>query len=451
MALTGIEIRLDKPEYSRLETNRSVAKARIIPNPATGLVSETVDVKLYKNGIAIHNTTVAFDGDAPKGVVVAIDLKEIKDADGITHITRGKYTLEASQGSVSATATVTVALITAAEMRRTYCQGLHMIAGSKLAPKKQPSAVTGVWISNVSKATRAGLMALEYNATAKTLTWGGGAAITITDDSISEILLDTKGGYIEVGIDYFNLPAANASEAILIDAEDLTDDFLHREIEKATQEIELALKTYLEPTRVATEPYFSTPEEGEYFDEQAESIAYYEKDFNTRGMSWQLNLPLHQVTKVDGIAGYIGDTQALTVSNGAVSVVRKSGIANVLPYNSQFAFYYQFMLQISFWGPREFIPAFWRYKAVAGIHEATPGEILKMVGYTAAVSILTTAEQAYRAGVSSESISKDGVSRSLSYNAKGIYDATIQEYKEWLKNSIPKYRNLYRGIPMVTL
>lgn len=451
MALTGIEIRLDRPEYSRLETNRSVVRARIIPTPATGLVSETVDIQLYKHGVAIYSTTTIFNGDAAKGNVVDIDLKNIKDADGITHITRGKYTIKATQASVSSAATVTVALITAAEMRRTYCQGLHLIAGSKLAPKKQPTAVTGVWISNVSKATKAGLMALEYNATAKTLTWGGGAAITITDDSSSEILLDTKGGYIEVDIDYYNLPAANASEAILIDQEDLTDDFLHREIEKATQEIELALKTYLEPTRVATEPYFSAPADGEYFDEESEAVAYYEKDFNLRGMSWQLNLPLHQVSKVDGIAGFIGNTQALTVSNGALSVVRKSGIVNVLPYNSQFAFYYQFLMQISFWGPREFIPAFWRYKAVAGIHEMTPGEVLKMVGYTAAIAILTTAEQSYRAGVSSESISKDGVSRSLSYNAKGIYDSTIQEYKEWLKTNIPKYRNFYRGIPMVTV
>lgn len=451
MALTGIAIYLDRPEYSRLETNRSVVKARIIPTPATDLVSEVVTVSLVKKGVPIYQTDVTFDGDAPKGQVVEIDLKNIKDSDGVTHINRGTYTVQATQGLVTASATTKVALITATEMRRTYCQGLHLIAGSKLAPKKQPSAVTGVWISNVSKATKAGLQALEYNATAGTLTWGGGTAITLDDATGSEILLDAKGGYIEVDIDHFNLPATNASEAILIDHEDLTDDFLHREIEKATQEVELALKVFIEPTRLATEPYYSAPEEGEYFDCAAETLAYYEKDFNMRGKTWQLNLPYHQVSKMEGLVGFIGNNKAFELHSGAISVTRKSGIANVLPYNSQYSVFYNFFLQINFWGQREFIPNFWRYKLVAGVEESTPGEILKMVGYTAAISILTTAEQAYRAGVSSESISKDGVSRSQSYNAKGIYDSTIQEYKEWLKTNTPKFRNLYRGVPMVTL
>jgi hypothetical protein len=451
MALTGIAIYLDKPEYSRLETNRSVVRARVVPAPATGLVSETVGVALMKKGVPIYQTTVAFNGDTPKGTVIDIDLKEIKDADGVTHITRGKYQLTATQGSISATATVTVALITAVEMRRTYCQGLHLVAGSKLAPKKQPSVVTGIWISNVSKSSKAGLKALEYNATTNALTWGGGTATPLDDTSSSEILMDAKGGYIEVEIDHFNLPGTDASEAILIDQDALDDDFLHREIEKATQEIELALKVFLEPTRIATAPYFQAPEQGEYFDVEAEALCYYEKDFNMRGLAWQLNLPYHQVSKIEKIAGYIGNSKALEISSGALSVNRKSGVANVLPHNSQYSAFYTFFMTLNFWGNREFIPAFWRYKAVAGIEETTPGDILKLIGYTAAMSILTTAEQAYRAGVSSESISKDGVSRSTSYNAKGIYDTTIQEYKDWLKTNTPKLRNIYRGIPMVTV
>lgn len=451
MALTGISIHLDKPEYSRLETDRSVIRARVIPSPATGLVSETVVVSLYKKGVPIYSTPVIFNGDATKGQVVEIDLKTIKDADGVTLVSRGKYDVVAEQLDVSTRETTSVALITAAEMRKTYCQGLHLVAGYKLAAKKQPAVVTGVTITNVSKSSKAGLQALVYNATDSTLQWGGGPATTLTDTSDSEILLDAKGAYIEVAIDHFNLPAADASEAILIDQDGLDDDFLRREIEKATQEVELALKVFLEPTRVATEPYYSNPEQGEYFDALAEPVAFYEKDFNLRGMSWQINLPLHQVGKVTNVAGFIGNTECLEILSGATSVVRKSGVVNVLPYNGSFALYYNFYMGINFWGPREFIPAFWRYKAVAGIDETTPGDILKMVGYSAAASILVTAEQAYRAGINSESISKDGVSRSVSYNAKGIYDTTVQEYKDWIKGNAPKLRNLYRGIPMVTL
>lgn len=451
MALTGISIRLDRPEYSRLETERSVVKARVIPNPATGLVSETVTISLLKKGVAIYETQVVFNGDTPKGTVVEIDLKNIKDAEGITHITRGKYALVARQDTLTETATVNVALITAAEMRKTYCQGLHLVAGYKLAPKKQPSAVTGVTITNVSKNTKVGLKALVYDATAGTLSWDGGAA-TLLDDSVdSEILMDTRGGYVEVSIDHFSLPATSASEAILIDQESLEDDFLRREIEKATQEVEIALKVFLEPTRIATAPFYQAPEEGEYFDHEAEPLCYYEKDFNMRGLAWQLNLPYHQVSRVGNVSGYIGNSKALEISSGALTVSKKSGVANVLPHNSQYSAFYTFFMTLNFWGSREFIPDFWRYKAVSGIEETTPGDILKAVGYTAATSILVTAEQAYRAGINSESISKDGVSRSVSYNSKGIYDSTIQEYKEWLKTNTPKLRNIYRGVPMVTL
>lgn len=142
MAITGISIHLDRPEYSRLETNRSVIRARVIPTPSTGLVSETVTVSLMKKGIAIYQTTVTFDGDAAKGAVVTIDLNTIKDSQGITLITRGKYAVTAAQDMVTATAPTSVALITAAEMRKTYCQGLHLVSGYKLAPKKQPSVIT---------------------------------------------------------------------------------------------------------------------------------------------------------------------------------------------------------------------------------------------------------------------------------------------------------------------
>lgn len=451
MALTGITIRLDRPEYSRLETDRSVIRARVIPSPSTGLVSESVVVSLYKKGVPVFSTPVIFDGDATKGQIVEIDLKDIKDANGITTVTRGKYEVRAEQDTLTTTAHASVALITAAEMRKTYCQGLHLVSGYKLAPKKQPALVTGVTITGVSKGSKTGLQALIYSKATNTLQWGGGPATLLADDSTSEILMDAKGGYVEVEVDHFNLPDADASEAILIDQETLDDDFLQREIEKATQEAELALKVFLEPTRVATEPYYSNPEQGEYFDVLAEPLAYYEKDFNTRGLTWQLHLPFHQVSNVDGIVGYVGNTKALTLNNGALTVSKKTGLVNVLPYNSQYSVYYNFLLQISFWGPREFIPGFWRYKAVAGIEETTPGDILKLVGYMAAASILMTAEQAYRAGINSESISKDGVSRSVAYNSKGIYDTTVQEYKEWLKTNVPKLRNLYRGIPMVTL
>lgn len=451
MALTGIDIYLNRDEYSRYEAPRSVVKARIVPSPAIDLASEPVVISLEKKGVPLATQAIVFSGNLAKGIVVEFDLANINDADGTTHINRGDYKITATQGDLTSVAALKVSIITADEMRRTYCQGLHLVSGYKLMPKRQPAVVTGVTITSVSKGTKKGVVGLEYKATGNTLTWGKGTPIPITENSTSEILLDATGNYCEVDVDFFSLPSADAAEGILLDQEELADGFLQSEIEKATQEVESMLKIFLEPTRVATEPYYSNPEQGEYFDSKAVPLTFYEKDFNKRGMGWHLDLPYHQVGKVTDLIGYIGNTRAMELKSGALTVNRKSGNVDVLPYNSQYAQYWTFFMGINFWGVREFIADFWRYKAILGIDEKIPAEIIKMVGYTSAISILTTAEQAWRSGMTSESISKDGVSRSQSYNAKGVYDTAIQEYKDWNKTNLPRLRNLYRGISCVVL
>jgi hypothetical protein len=451
MALTSLQIDTDKAEYSRLEPTRSTVKVRVIPTPAANLVEEAIVVSLVKQGVTIWSTPVVFSGtDCTKGQVVQIDLTNVKDAAGITHINRGNYSVEATQANVIATKTFSVAMITAAEMRKSYCQGLHLISGYKLAAKRQPALITGVTIVDVSKGSRAGVFALSYDSTAQTLTWNGGPAIDIAG-SENAILIDAKGNWVEVEIDPYELPATGAAEGILLAEEALDDNYLRSEIEKATQEAEILLKVRLEPTRIATDPYYSAPKQGEYFDYQAMPMAYQQRDFNLRALAWQVNIPYNQVANIGAIEGYIGNTQALTITDGAITVNRKSGILNILPYNSQNSYLYTFFLTFNFWGVREFIPDFWRYKGTIGIEEKTPGDIQKLVGMIAAQSVLITAEQAYRAGTTSKSISKDGVSRSESYNAKGIYDTTIQEYKDWVAKNAPRLRNQYRGIPCVVM
>jgi hypothetical protein len=451
MALTSIAIFANRSEYSKYEEKRSVVKARIVPTPATGLTSETVAVSLEKNGVVIASAPVIFNGNASKGIIVEFNLKDIRDSDGISHINRGAYTISATQGLVTDTQTIKVSMITADEIRMTYCQGLYLVSGLKMAPKRQPSAVTGVTIENVSKGTAKGVYGLIWDKTNKTITWNGGTPIPVTEDSTNEILIDPRGNYVEIELDYFQLPDADAAEGILIDQQELDDYYLQGEIAKASNEVEDSLKVKLEPTRVATEPYFSNPDQGEYFDDVAVPVAYYEHDFNQRGLAWHINMPYHQLNKVTDLVGMLADTKCLELKTGALSCQKKAGLVDVLPHSGQFAMYYTFFMTFNFWGVRQYISNFWRYKANIGVTEKDISELIKMIGYTAAVSILTTAEQAYRAGTTSESISKDGVSRSISSNNKGIYDATIQEYKDWLKDGIPKHRNLLRGIPCVVL
>jgi len=448
MALTAIRIKTDKPEYSRFEADKSIIRAKIFPDPATELVDEPVTVTISKGAREIARQEVTLSGDYPKGSLVEFDLNSIADTDGIPLCTRGQYTIRATQNTVTASAIFRVSVVTVAQMKAGYCFGTPLYVYDKMAPKKQPSLVTGVTIRNVSEKTKQGMYNLTYTKATNSLTWGGGAEIPI--GSASEIVPDAKGNYIEVDIDEFELPDTDAAEAILVDREVMSDDVIRDEIDKAISEIESSLlKVWIEPTRFATEPYFS---EGEY-DKKIDPLAYYENDFTQNAKVWHLNLPIQQLIKVDEVSGYIGNTQAIRLSNMAYSCNRKAGTLDVLPFNSQYSYLYTFFVQLSFWGYRSTIAGFWRFKGVAGI-ERMEGDIVKLIGMSAAIPILTMAGQGYRAGYSSESISKDGVSSSRSYTSSasyGIYSATIEEYRKWIKDNTRRLRNTYRGIPMVTI
>jgi hypothetical protein len=450
MALTGLQVITDRTEYSRFEPGKEIIRARVIPTPSTGLVGETVDVRLVRrDGGVVASTTVTFDGDAPKGTIVDMDTRAT-DADGIPAVVRGEYAVEASQGNLKTGAPIHVSVITVEAMKRSYCQGAPLYSSAIMAPKKQPSAVTGVTITGISERTKPGVYALAYNQTANTLSWAGGIPIELNAGSREEILLDTLGNYIEVSLDHFDLPGADASEGILVDRQAMSDDHIRHEINIAVDEAETALRVSVEPMRIATEPYFSNPQPGQYFDRKAPALSYYRNDFNQRGLAWHLDLPVQQLQKVSLVEGYMGNSRALEISSGALAVNKTSGALDVLPYNSQYSYLYTFFVGINFWGVRDFIADFWRYIAVAGI-DTMPGDVLKMIGYNAAVTLLTTAGQAFRGGATSESISKDGVSRSASYQPQGVYGAAITEYKDWLKTNAPKIRNRYRGIPCVVL
>ena len=450
MSLTALNIRTDRGEYSRFESDRATILVRVLPTPAADLVDETVTVSLRrKNGLLMQQVAVTLSGAYPKGETVAFDLREILDADGIPICLRGDYYVEAVQGELSASAPLRVSIITVDAMKRDYCLGLPLYASEVLAPVKQPTLVTGVTITRVSDRTRSGLKGLTYKATGNTLSWSGGPAVAIGGDS--EILPDATGGYIEVSIDSFNLPAADAAESIVIDKQVMSDDAIRAEIDRSVDEIQNTdLKVFLEPFRVATEPYFSAPEAGGWYDRKVEPLNYTRGDFNMHGLAWHLNLPLHQLLKVDKVSGFIGTNQSLRIDGGALTVNRKSGMLDILPFNTQYAYLYTFLMQISYWGVRDYIAGFWRYSAKAGI-EVLEGDLLKLVGYTAAVPILTKAGLAIRGGLASESNSKDGVSRSVSFNSAGAYAAATTEYNGWKDKNTRRLANKYRGIVMVVL
>ena len=455
MALTGIILKINRSEFSRFEPLRSKIKVRVLPTPSTGLAGESVKVSLCrKDGLEVSFQDITLSGDYPKGEIVEFDITEIQDADEFALCTEGEYFVKAVQDLLEVKSeTLYISIITVDEMRSGYTYGATLYASEVKYPKKQPTSVTGVTIKEVSSGTVAGLYNLVYDQVNGKLSWGGGQTVTLNDSVPIEILPDARGNYIEVDIDHFELPEADASEAILIALKEMTDETIREEIKKSVSEIESYFDCFLEPKRVATEPYWSNPEDGEWFDHKVPTTAFYADAFNMNLLAWHINLPLNRVRKITEVTGYVGDTPALEIRSGALVVNDKSGGLDILPHNTEYSQYWTFWQHINFFGRRECIPGFWRYKGVAGMDKIT-GDILKYIGYTAAIPLMTVAGQAYRAGFASESNSKDGVSRSVSYTSSatfGIYSATIKQYSEWIKNNKERLRGKNRGISMVIM
>ncbi len=459
MALTGLKIKLDRYEYSRFEDSRRVVRARIVPEPATGL-DETVTVKLVRKGGGpeLDSREVHFSGEAKRGQVVSFDLEDCTDDEGYPVALRGDYQVLAQAVGAEASADLRISLVTVDELKNGYCHGLTFYASETLTAKRQPRVVTGVQVLGASADTRPGAQILEYSpadeSSPATLQRGGGAEVELDESMDEETLPDERGAYIDVRIDHFELPETAAQEALIIEMKVMGDEEIRQEIDRATEEVEEQwLKVFLEPYRVATEPFFSEPEEGEWFDRRVDPAHYYKDAFNLNAKAWHIQLPLSQLLNVWQLKGFIGNQVALEVIQGKYATNRVQGTVDVMPYDSEYSVLYQFHMLFRLWGDRKYIANFWRYKGRSGL-ERTTGDVIRAVAYTAALPILSVAGQAYRAGFASESISKDGVSKSVSYTSSatyGIYSATIDEFKKWLKENRKSMRRKYRGIAMTVL
>jgi hypothetical protein len=445
-----IDVTTDRNEYSRFEPGRSIIKARMQALEGAGDGKITVELR-RTTGPVVATATIIVDHLQPIRKEIAFDTSAIIDTDGIPTCVRGQYEIHVTSGDIAATSRpFYISVITVPEFRSTYLKGLPLLSSNVLAARKQPSSVTGVTIVRVSEGSRPGFKPLLFSAASRSLSWNNGPAITIT--SSDEILPGSLGDYVEVEIDDFILPNDDASESILIDKDTITDEDLRREIERGVDEVEHDLDMNIEPLRVATEPYYSNPEPGEWFDKKQQPVAYYSRDFNMRGMGWHLDLAINQLLKVDKVEGFIGSDRVLQISSGAYTCQKKAGMLDVMPYSGQYVVNYLFFVQMQFWGNREFIAGFWRWKGKAGI-DHMEGDLMRALAYKAAIPVLIKAGQAARDGITSLSTSKDGVSvsQSAAGGAGGLYGAAVTEYKQWLDTNMKQTIKRYRGLSMVVL
>jgi hypothetical protein len=445
--ITLLKAYTDRQEYSRLEPDRSVLKTWIIGDDAGA-----VTVSIFRKGLRLATQDIAVDGS--KATVVLFDIK-IQGDDGFPLFTTGEYEMTATSSedaSVSVSVSFYVSLITAECLKRSYCVGLPLKQVDIVTAVKQPSLITGVAVKQTSQGTVPGLYLLIFiashdNAPA-TLQWNGGAIVEIPDAPGIEILPDERGNYIEVEIDPFSLPSGDVAEGIILDCAAIDDATIRQEIRNAVAEIERCIGTFLEPKRAATAPYFD-----DSFDMLAQTAHFFRREaFSRTSLSWRINLPYTHVQKMTILEGYFGGNKVLELQHGVFALNHITGTVEILPQAAELSYTITFFTQLNYWGIRESITDFWRYKAVIGIPDIErKADLLKAVGYVAAIPILTIAGQAAKGGRQSESMSKDGVSRSSSVHQGGVYGATVEQYTKWLDTNKGQLRRRYGGLVSTTL
>lgn len=356
-------------------------------------------------------------------------------------------------------------IVTADKMKKTVLFGIDLQSSDLRTPKFQPRQITGVTIIEVSRNHSLSWFPLNYvvdTAGNRFLSWDNGELIPVTQ-LYKEYVLPTQGPgaeFVQVKLDWYSLPAANVSESLFIDELKLNDREIRRYVRDICDQLESSLlQVYLEPTMLITDVDPSTLSfsgaSGELiidddFDFIKSPVSFYPR---REGQWISIQFPFPQVIRVDQLFGAVANTRVVQINPEWIEVASNNGFTQLVPFNTELAFDFVGLIWIEALHNAVPIPNFWHYNMLTGIRDA-PGDILELITKAAAIPILTVAGQAFRGGFSSQSISRDGVSESVSYTSSaiyGIYSATIEEYKTWIKENLVGIRSRYRGPTLITM
>ena len=173
----------------------------------------------------------------------------------------------------------------------------------------------------------------------------------------------------------------------------------------------------------------------------------------TPGEWIDIQFPFPSLLRVDQLYGAVANTRVVHINPEWIEVAEKSGYTQLVPFNTEIAFDFIGLIWVESLRSATAIPNFWHYNLLAGLRDC-PGDVLELIGRHAAIPILTAAGAAFRGGYSSQSISRDGVSESVSYTSSaiyGIYSASIEDYRNWIREHLPAIRSRYRGPQMIVM
>lgn len=187
---------------------------------------------------------------------------------------------------------------------------------------------------------------------------------------------------------------------------------------------------------------------------RTETLEFYRGDFQ----KWGYLETTYHLTELISLSGKIGEFTMIdmpvewetTYTNSDDRI--KSRIINIIPIGSS-AKYNQLIagglaVHVGLLG-YDTIPNFWQVEYRSGFKRIPP-EISDVVSKMAVINIYNIlADLELGAGISSQSLSFDGFSKSVSTTASAMYSslsAKVEMYKKELEVQIPNLENFYRGL-----
>lgn len=296
----------------------------------------------------------------------------------------------------------------------------------------------------------------------RTLSWCGGPQVVVTQEKSDYTLIKGENftgsgaSYIKVNVASIALlPTQSRAESLIIERKPLDDVRIQQLVDEAISWAEdVALQVFIEPTRVVTEVDPDTLSFDAGTDIPTLTGVDYDKIVNAvmykapaagHWIHWKC--PYYPLICFEELYGQVANTRIVDIALEWVEVHEKTGWVELVPFNQEVAFKFIGLVWIeSIRGPVP-LPNFWNFTALVGFRK-TPEVIIELIAKKAAMDILTIAGQAFRGGFSAQSVSREGVSESVSYTASamyGIYSASIEDYRKWIHENLPKIKASFRG------
>lgn len=478
------------PEFSRNEPGKQVVSLYVQPTPqGGGEAGEEITVKLYKarrgrtEEVTQAETTYTFTGaEGAAGAKFDFDLRTLLHSAEYPFpvMRRGNYFFTVTHtGGTTGPSAVTgstedfrVAIYTVDRFEKEWLQGATRRSNDDRAVRFQPKKLTGVRVIEVSKNHPLDLLPLSLVKGAETpdpnwyLSWNRGEIVPIDTNVPSGIdqqyiLPDRqRKHYVVVQVDPLTLLAEEETESLMIDRS-LIDrqtlrDFIDQEADWLEQSF---LYTPIEPALVVSDRNLSTldpspggvpapvlPDDNEDYDILTYPLTYSPPN---AGHWIDMELPQGYPIKWEYLEGVLERQRIISCNVGWIHQASHR-LIQLVPFNQSSGYHFLgFYYMGSLRGPAD-LPSFWRYRYYAGIQdEETPREVLDVIAMRAGVKALTLLGQMFRGGFSSQSVSRDGISESVSYTASasyGIYSATIENCNKRLKVLEPQLKRKYMGL-----